>query len=123
MKTSLCHCRPCRKISGGTASLNLTVPDKNFVLKTGELKKVRTTHVDEGFDFSIAFCPDCGSPIYGQPHPNPGDPELGIVVIQVGTLDNMGPLKATPTVEINVKHRLPWVGKVESAHQKRTYVD
>jgi hypothetical protein len=96
----------------------------SFTLKKGELKKVRTRHFDEGFEFSTAFCADCGSPIYGQPHPKEaGAPQPGIVVIQVGTLDDVGPLETTPVQEINIKHRLPWLTQIDSAVQKRTYVD
>lgn len=122
LQTSVCHCRPCRKISGATGSVNLAIPIASFALTKGELKKVRTTHIDEGFEFSIAFCGDCGSPIYGQPHPKEG-PQSPIVVIQVGTLDDSGPLEAIPVQEINIKHRLPWVGKIDTALQKRTYVE
>ena len=121
-QTSVCHCRPCRKISGGTGSLNLVVPDTTFTVTKGELRKVRTAHLDEGFEFTIAFCADCGSPIYGLPHPNEGA-QPPIVVIQVGTLDDIGPIETTPVQEINIKHRVPWIGKIDSAVQKRTYVD
>jgi hypothetical protein len=119
----VCHCRPCRKISGATGSLNLVVPIASFNLKAGELKKIRTTHCDEGFEFTVAFCGDCGSPIYGQPHPKTAGAPAEVVAIQVGTLDDVGPLETTPVQEINVKHRLPWVGEIDCAVQKRTYVD
>ncbi|OAP57078.1 hypothetical protein AYL99_09191 [Fonsecaea erecta] len=118
-QTKACHCRPCRKITGAFTSLNLTVPSKAFALTNGSLKTVKTTHADEGFEFALAFCPDCGSPIYAVPYwAGPQD----ILVIQVGTLDDADVLEKVPAVEMNVKHRLGWVKDVEGAEQKEKYV-
>ncbi|KIW27143.1 uncharacterized protein PV07_06910 [Cladophialophora immunda] len=119
METKTCHCRPCRKITGAFTSLNLTVPSTSFALTNGSLKTVKTTHVDEGFEFSLAFCPECGSPIYAVPH---GPGLRDILVIQVGTLDDVNLLQKAPTVEMNVMHRLGWVKEVEGAEQKEKYV-
>jgi hypothetical protein len=44
-------------------------------------------------------------------------------VIQVGVLDDMAPLEATPVRELNVKHRLSWVGKVPRANQRQAYTE
>jgi hypothetical protein len=79
--TRICHCRACRKITGGTTSVNLTVPSTSFILDSGILKTITTKHLDEGFDFSLWFCEDCGSPIYAVPLPQ-ARPEVKI--IQVG---------------------------------------
>lgn len=120
VQTSLCHCRPCRKITGGTTSLNLTVPSKAFQLTSGSgaLKTVKTKHMDEGFEFSLSFCPECGSPIYAVPH---FEPQPDIVVVQAGTLDDVSSLEKTPATELNVKHRLPWVAQIDGAAQKEKY--
>ena len=116
IQTKVCHCRPCRKITGGFSSLNLTIPADAFKLTNGTLKTVKSTHVDEGFEFSLTFCPECGSPIYAVPA-GPRD----IVIIQVGTLDTGGVLERVPTTELNVKHRLGWVQNVEGAKQNEKY--
>lgn len=120
---SACHCRPCRKITGGTTSLNVPVQPSAFTLRKGNLKNTTNTHVDEGFQFTVAFCCECGSPIYAEacsdPNAAPGSNPL---VIQAGTLDDVGPLEAPPAEELNVKHRLKWVGLVAGAKQKQAYV-
>ncbi|KIW12698.1 hypothetical protein PV08_09976 [Exophiala spinifera] len=116
--TSVCHCRPCRKISGSTTSLNLTVPTQAFRLTSGSLKTFKTKHIDEGFEFSLSFCPECGSPIHAVPH---STPQPDIVVVQAGTLDETGPLLKTPVTELNVTHRLPWQTPIEDAAQKQKY--
>ncbi|GKT65785.1 glutathione-dependent formaldehyde-activating [Colletotrichum tofieldiae] len=120
LETSACHCRPCRKITGATTSLNLTVPLADFTLVTGTPKTCTTRHCDEGFEFSLVFCGDCGSPIYGMPLGSPLPP---VAIIQVGTLDDGGVLEATPVAELNVKHRLGWVRQVGGAAQKQGYIE
>jgi len=116
--TSLCHCRMCRKITGSTTSVNLAISPSKFHLVSGELKKTTRSHADEGFDFSILFCPDCGSPIYAEAHNTPG-----LYFIQAGTLDDTEALEAVPKRELNMKHRMEWISPVKGAAQKRTYVD
>ncbi|EXJ72136.1 uncharacterized protein A1O5_04640 [Cladophialophora psammophila CBS 110553] len=118
-QTKTCHCRPCRKITGAVMSLNLTVSSKSFSLTNGTLKTVKTTHCDEGFEFSLAFCQECGSPVYAVPH---WAGAQDILVIQVGTLDDANVLQRAPAVEMNVKQRLGWVKEVEGAEQKEKYV-
>ncbi|KIW53016.1 hypothetical protein PV05_08621 [Exophiala xenobiotica] len=115
-QTSLCHCRACRKITGGTTSVNLTVPSTHFVLDSGTLKTVTTRHVDEGFEFSLSFCEGCGSPIYAVPQARPG-----VKIIQVGVLDDGDLLDKTPDVELNVKYRPAWVQQVSGAEQRERY--
>jgi hypothetical protein len=95
----------------------LTVPTNAFELQSGNLKTVRTTHIDEGFEFSLAFCDDCGSPIYAVPHWDGFDN----VVIQVGTLDDPTVLEMPPKTELNTKCRLGWVDRLEGADQRQAY--
>jgi hypothetical protein len=73
----------CRKITSAYTSANLDIPASAFHLTSGELKRVRTTHKDDGFEFSILFCPDCGSSIYAEPHI---EGWKDVVIIQVSEL-------------------------------------
>ncbi|KAG6990710.1 hypothetical protein FocnCong_v020501 [Fusarium oxysporum f. sp. conglutinans] len=117
-KTSTCHCRPCRKITGATTSLNLPVQASAFKLQKGKLKNTTNTHVDEGFQFTVAFCRDCGSPIYAEAFIGPNAAaESNTLIFQAGTLDDAGPLEAPPAEELNIKYRLTWVGVVAGANQ------
>lgn len=119
MKTSACHCRVCRKITSATTSLNLAVPQSSFRLTNGTLKTFSTTHFDEGFAVTFAFCSDCSSTIHAEAHL--GETSEKQYIIQVGTLDDTGPLEATPTVELNIKHRPAWLGPIAGAEQRRSY--
>lgn len=108
----------CRKITGASTSVNLDIPAANFRLISGELKRIRTTHKDDGFEFSIAFCGDCGSPIIALPHLEGWE---DVVIIQVGSMDEAEALESRPVTELNTKHRVPWLPAIEAAHQKPGY--
>ncbi|KAH7273232.1 Mss4-like protein [Fusarium solani] len=120
-KPLLCHCRVCRKITGGSTSHNVTILYSAFTLKSGELKVYQATHFDEGFEVWLHFCPTCGSPIFAGltgSSPAPDDQ----VFIQGGTLDDTTPLESTPVAELNVKYRLSWVGQIQNAEQRQGYL-
>src|ERR1700761_9128087 len=107
----------CRKITSAYTSANVDIPASNFHLKSGELKRIRTTHKDDGFEFSILFCPDCGSSIYAEPHI---EGWKDAIIIQAGTFDDVT-VEQRPAVELNTKHRMPWITEVEGAEQKDGY--
>jgi hypothetical protein len=115
-KTSVCHCCDCRKISGGIASLNLTIPASSFYLTAGNLTSVELKHSKEGFVYNLSFCETCGSPIFAEPSFLPS-----MRVIQVGTLDDVNVLQQVPSIELNVKDRMPWASCIVGAEQRRGY--
>ena len=96
----------------------MTVPSLAFTLNSGSLKTCRTKHTDEDFELSLAFCADCGSPIYAVPHREGWGDD---VVIQAGCLDEEMLLEVTPRTELNIKYRLGWVREVEGAEQRHGY--
>jgi hypothetical protein len=87
-------------------------------LTSGNLKTLKTKHVDEGFEFSLSFCEECGSAIYAVPHP---PPQPDIVIIQAGTIDDVDVLDKPPVTELNVKHRLGWIHPIDGAEQRVRY--
>ncbi|KAH7064311.1 Mss4-like protein [Paraphoma chrysanthemicola] len=115
--TSLCHCRVCRKYTSSTASLNLVVPEPNFKLTSGTLENFSTIHCDEGFELGYTFCGKCACVMYATaPAIAPGT-----VIVQVGSLDDTGPLEAKPSVELNTVHRPTWVEALQGVEQRKTY--
>ena len=57
-----CYCRDCQHVSGG-GHLPQVAVTRNEVTIDGPLK-VHASTSDAGFAIEIAFCRDCGSPIY-----------------------------------------------------------
>jgi hypothetical protein len=47
--------------------------------------------------------------------------ENDMIFIQVGTLDDASTLEGIPSVELNVKHTLPWVYAVKGTEQRQAY--
>ena len=57
-----CHCRDCQHISGGGHLPQIAVPFEGFV-SWGQVKVYRSTS-EAGNIVSLAFCAECGSPLF-----------------------------------------------------------
>jgi hypothetical protein len=97
----ICHCRDCQRASGSAFHIGVVVTRKGFEITRGEMRTHRMIG-DSGRWIDRSFCPVCGSGIL---HELERGPEY--VVIKAGTLDD--PSLVTPTHEIFVKSRMPWV--------------
>lgn len=62
-KVGICHCTDCQKFSGGPFRIGVAVPEKNFVLLSGEPKTYIKT-AESGRKRAQIFCPNCGTHIY-----------------------------------------------------------
>ena len=108
-----CHCLSCRKITGGTNSVNLLVPEDKIRVTGGSTKQYTETH-ENGKKLTVYFCGECGSVIYKQHESFPGS-----AVILAGTLDDPEGLeKSKPQVELYAKHRVSWLPVLAGAEQK-----
>src|SRR6202048_5582755 len=77
-----CHCRDCQQSSGGPFSSFVVVPVESFKLLQGS-PRFHASPSEMGGKTRRGFCPDCGSPVYGQPDFIPH-----IVAIQNRSLDD-----------------------------------
>jgi hypothetical protein len=96
----VCHCRTCQKASGSAFGIVVGIP-KTALSVQGEL----TTYQDKGDSGKAIyrqFCPVCGSTVTGEAEIMPG-----IVMMQVGTLDD--PSWVKPAMEIYCDSAQPWV--------------
>ncbi|KAF2801033.1 hypothetical protein K505DRAFT_403623 [Melanomma pulvis-pyrius CBS 109.77] len=109
---ALCHCSDCRKISGSTYSTNAVYPATAFKLVSGT-PKLHTKIADSGKNFESHFCGDCGSTLWRE-----GGAFPGLVVVKIGTLDDLTALDdLKPGAELFVPRRVPWVTAIEGAQQ------
>lgn len=92
-----CHCQLCRKVNGSAFSTYVVIPDDDFVLKTGTLKKIPLSK-----RATKSFCQDCGTPIYNQ-----SIKFTGLKILYLGSLDT--PIKSSPTKNIYCESQLSWV--------------
>ena len=102
----VCHCKDCQKGSGSAFSMVMAVPEPGLAI-TG----ATTTYAslaDSGKEKSRRFCPTCGSPITAEASVMPG-----IVMVEVGTLDD--PEAAELGMHIYCRSKLGWVAVPEGA--------
>jgi hypothetical protein len=76
-----CHCRSCQKASGTGHGSHMMVPRAALTV-TGEASWHKRVG-DSGNVVRRAFCPACGSPVYGE---TSGFPD--VVVLRAGSLDD-----------------------------------
>ena len=105
--TGLCHCRNCQKETGSAFSVVIAVPTPALNM-TGKTK-VFDSVGDTGKPTHRAFCPECGTSVTHW-----ADILGGLIMINVGTLDD--PSRVKPTMQIYCDSAQPWV-KLDSDMQ------
>ncbi|KGO77599.1 Glutathione-dependent formaldehyde-activating enzyme/centromere protein V [Penicillium italicum] len=108
-----CYCLSCRKISGGTHTLSLLIPEDKFRVTDGSVTKYTEMH-ESGMKLTVHFCGNCGCTIYKTHEKFPG-----MVVILAGTLDEPDALEQSkPEAEFYSQYRAGWVPKFGWAEQR-----
>ncbi|KAL2784915.1 Mss4-like protein [Aspergillus keveii] len=121
LKTALCHCTDCRKITGSVFTYNFVALRSDLhVSGSGTPKEVSKT-ADSGNRLVNYHCADCGTPLYGWKILVGADgvsQKDEIVILRAGIFDDEEFLnRHQPDLEVYVKKRLEWVTKFENAEQ------
>ncbi len=106
--SGICHCHNCQKQTGSAFAAVIAVPAPSLTV-TGITKRFDSTG-DTGQGTHRDFCPECGSTIKSE-----ADVMPGIVMLQVGTLDD--PNWIRPSMQIYCDSAQPWVslgGEIQS---------
>ena len=93
-----CHCKNCRKTSGGPYLANIFVSEDNLLIKGSP--KVYQHLADSGNQMTKKFCGNCGAQMFSI-----GSGRPGIVIIRGGTIDNLEIIQ--PTLNIFVSSKIP----------------
>jgi hypothetical protein len=105
-KVLICHCTDCQTLSGSAFRVVVRVPRDAFKVLSGQPKSY-VKQAESGTKMVQAFCPDCGSPIFGA---HVGDTSFyGIRVAALRQRDML-----TPKLQIWCRSELPWVGDIQS---------
>ncbi|TGZ78317.1 hypothetical protein EX30DRAFT_343223 [Ascodesmis nigricans] len=112
-RTSICHCRNCRKFTGGPSGITTKLPRSTLTITSGAPK----THVSDngsGTKLTREFCGECGSGIaeYGE---NAGENTY----VFYGSFDEEGLEKLAPKGEFFTKYRREWNPPVPGTFQKK----
>ncbi|KAF2652709.1 hypothetical protein K491DRAFT_780860 [Lophiostoma macrostomum CBS 122681] len=111
IKTVICHCLNCRRVTGTAYSTNVSVPSSAFKFQG----KPRQFSFDSGQGpiFKISFCGDCSSTLWKE---SDAEGFKGTHLVQAGSLgqesDNYG-----PQGEIFTPFRLKWLPSLENVRQ------
>ena len=96
-----CHCKDCKKASGGAVATFFGVAEDDFTLISGTPKSFHYT-AESGKGLDRNFCPECGARIFT----NNLETFPGMVFVTLGSLDK--PELITPALEMFTKRRLDW---------------
>lgn len=97
--TAICHCRTCQKAVGAPHFAALFVPASALEI-TGEYKEFASL-ADSGNTMYRAFCPVCGTSLFGR-----NSKFTGVRPVSAVTLDDPGWYK--PDKDIWVSSAQPW---------------
>jgi hypothetical protein len=98
--TGVCHCRNCQKESGSAFTIVIGIPQPALSVQ-GDLKTFEDKG-DSGKAMLRRFCPICGSTVMDEAEAMPG-----VIMVQVGTLDD--PSWVKPAMQIYCDSAQPWV--------------
>lgn len=101
MKTVVCHCADCQKVSAGAFTITMLYKREDFELIRGELVFFDRPSASGNIS-RCYFCPTCSNRIY---HENPDKPEM--IRVKPGTLDDTSIIK--PEMHVWTKGAQPWV--------------
>lgn len=94
-----CYCRDCQHVSGGGHLPQCLVDEKTFAC-SGPLK-IHRRSAESGNDLRVAFCGECGSPIYKATSLLPGK-----LYVAAGSLDDPSAIAIENKVYVDRKQ--PW---------------
>lgn len=97
-----CHCKTCKKITGGVFASIAVVDRNNLEIIEGQ-DTLTSYRISE--NASKHFCRTCGTPIFNLHQKYPGN-----YMVQVGSLDD--PSLAAPAINIFCESMLPWVKEI-----------
>jgi hypothetical protein len=97
----VCHCTDCQTLTGSAYRVTVQTSVDGFLLRSGTLKTYTKT-AESGNRRALAFCPNCGTPIYSTDMREPR-----AYGIRVGTLKQRRDLR--PNRQIWCRSALPWV--------------
>jgi hypothetical protein len=101
----ICHCTDCQTFSGSAFRTAVYAAPGSFRLSGVPKIYLKTTQA--GTRHQQAFCPECGTPIYGQ-----GMDAGAPISIRVGTCRQRGEL--VPKVQVWCRSARSWVDQIAS---------
>ena len=103
--TNICHCRMCQKAGGAPFMAFAGVKNADLTFTRGAPAKYASSEIAER-----GFCAACGTPLTYQ---MVGSHRISVTI---GSLDD--PASQTPTEQLGVEARLPWLAALALPEQR-----
>ena len=100
---TICHCTDCQTMSGAPYRVTVPVKAANFALRGQPKTYIKTS--DSGSKRVLAFCGDCGSPIYST---SLGDP--AVFNLRLGMVTQRAQL--APKMQGWCQSAMPWAADI-----------
>ena len=103
MLTGACHCTDCQKFTGGGPNYVALMPKGTIAVTQGQPRLLHAVN-DRGGQTVRAFCPTCGTHLWGVPEDAP------FMTVKVGVFDSsadLGPRMHIYTASAPAWHTLP----------------
>ncbi len=112
-RVGICYCTDCQRSSASDYWVIAGVDGGSFRLLSGEPKTFTKT-AESGNRRELAFCPECGTQLYGRPAGGEGS----FFSLRVGTVNQRAEL--SPAFQVWCGSRNPWVRLLEGvpAHDR-----
>ncbi|CEN61134.1 hypothetical protein ASPCAL07798 [Aspergillus calidoustus] len=118
LRTALCHCTDCRKITGSAFTYNFVALRSDLHVSGKGTPKEVSKMADSGNRIVNHHCADCGTPLYGWKVAADGVSHKDeIVILRAGIFDDEYLNRHRPDLEVYTKKRLEWVTTFEGAEQ------
>ena len=106
----VCHCTACQNLTGSAYRVNVPVTKGTFKLSGGEPKKYVKTTSESETRRVLAFCPECGTPLYSAAEHDPQ-----VLAVRVGTVRQRAKLR--PKVQQWCRSKLEWAMDLRNVSQ------
>lgn len=112
----ICHCTDCQTQSGSSFRTVVRADPDAFAVTSGDLK-VYEKRAESGNIRCLAFCPECGTPVYGGP--KSGEP--GFLSLRVGAITQRAELR--PVAQVWCRSAQPWLDTLQDLPRIETQPD
>lgn len=110
---TICNCTDCQIHSGSAFRVTVPARAETFKFLSGKPKTYVKTS-ESGNTRSLAFCPECGAPVYSKPE----DGRIGFVGLRVGPLRQRNSL--IPKKQIWCRSAQSWTGNIKAISKLET---
>lgn len=104
-RVTVCHCTDCQVLSGSPFRAVVAAPVESFVLRGQPRSYIKVAQ--SGNRRVQAFCPECGTPLYGTAPENATS-----VIIRLGCVEQRAQLQ--PAVQIWQRSAMSWTSELSS---------